>query len=133
MTSHTHKRPPRTIAEWVTFSIASLILAAIAGLVIYSWATKRQSPPVLQIDRSNEIRETNGQFYVPFEISNTGGETVESVQVVAELKINGQVAESGDQQFDFLSEDEKEEGAFVFRQDPRKGELTVQVASYKLP
>jgi uncharacterized protein (TIGR02588 family) len=126
-------RPPRTIAEWTTFGIASLILASIAGLVIYNWATEKDSPPVLSLNRTDEIRETEGQFYVPFEISNTGGETVESVQIVAELRVNGQVEESGDQQVDFLSEGEKEEGAFVFRKDPRKGELTVRVASYKLP
>jgi uncharacterized protein (TIGR02588 family) len=127
------KRPPRSPAEWVTFSIASLILAAIAGLVIYTWATKQERPPSFSIDQSPQIRESDGQFYVPFEISNTGGETVESVQIVAELKINGQIEESGDQQIDFLSEGEKETGAFIFRKDPRKGELTVRVSSYKLP
>jgi uncharacterized protein (TIGR02588 family) len=135
-------RPPRTLAEWTTFGVASLIVSALAGLVIYNWATKKDSPPVLQIDyprgetaspRTSEIRETEGQFYVPFEVSNTGGETVESVQIVAELRVNGQVKETGDQQIEFLSEGEKEEGAFVFLQDPRKGELTVRVASYKLP
>lgn len=137
MTSHRSsdkpQRPPRSFAEWTTFSIASLILSAIAGLVIYSWATKQDSPPVMKLDRSQEIREVDGQFYVPFELSNTGGETVESVQVVAELRVNGEVKESGDQQIDFLSASEKEEGAFVFRQDPRKGQLTLRVASYKLP
>ena len=127
------KRPPRNLAEWVTFSIASLILGTIAGLVIYSWATKQERPPAFAINQGKEVRESQGQFYIPFEISNTGGKTVESVQIVAELRVNGQVEESGDQQIDFLSEGEKEEGAFVFRQDPRKGELTVRVASYKLP
>lgn len=127
------ERPPRNLAEWVTFIIASLILGTIAGLVIYSWATKQERPPAFEINQSKDVRESQGQFYIPFEISNTGGETVESVQIVAELRVNGQVEESGDQQIDFLSEGEKEEGAFVFRQDPRKGELTVRVASYKLP
>lgn len=127
------KRPPRNLAEWVTFSIASLILGTIVGLVIYSWVTKQERPPAFAINQGKEVRESQGQFYIPFEISNTGGKTVESVQIVAELRVNGQLEESGDQQIDFLSEDETEEGAFVFRQDPRKGELTVRVASYKLP
>lgn len=127
------KRPPRNLAEWVTFGIASLILGTIVGLVIYSWVTKQERPPAFAINQGKEVRESQGQFYIPFEISNTGGKTVESVQIVAELRVNGQLEESGDQQIDFLSEGEKEEGAFVFRQDPRKGELTVRVASYKLP
>ncbi|MCY7275000.1 MAG: TIGR02588 family protein [Phormidesmis sp. CAN_BIN44] len=139
MTSSDHssdnaqKRPPRNLAEWVTFSIASLILGTIAGLVIYSWATKQDRPPAFTIEQSKEVRESQGQFYIPFRLSNTGGKTVESVQIVAELRVNDQIEESGDQQIDFLSEGETEEGAFVFRQDPRKGELTVRVASYKLP
>ena len=131
--SKAKKRPPRNLAEWVTFSIASLILGTIVGLVIYSWVTKQERPPAFAINQGKEVRESQGQFYIPFEISNTGGKTVESVQIVAELRVNGQLEESGDQQIDFLSEGEKEEGAFVFRQDPRKGELTVRVASYKLP
>ena len=137
MTEHSSnkakQRPPRNLAEWVAFSIASLILGTIAGLVIYSWATKQERPPAFAINQGKEVRESQGQFYIPFEISNTGGKTVESVQIVAELRVNGQVEESGDQQIDFLSEGETEEGAFAFRQDPRKGELTVRVASYKLP
>jgi uncharacterized protein (TIGR02588 family) len=53
--------------------------------------------------------------------------------VIAELRINGEVEESGEQQIDFLASGEMEEGAFVFSRDPRKGELVVRVASYKLP
>lgn len=127
------QKKSRSFAEWVTFGIASTILSAIAGLVIYVWVTDRHEPASIEIDRNAEIRQTNGKFYVPFEVTNTGGETVESVQVVAELKVNNQVVESGDQQIDFLSKHEKEEGAFVFQRDPRQGELIVRVASYKIP
>lgn len=133
MQTQQHRKPPRSLAEWVTLGIASAIVSAIAGLVIYSWATEQQSPPQLEIQQGKEIREANGQFYVPFEITNTGGETVEAVQVVAELRINDRIEASGDQQIDFLSQGEKEEGAFVFQQDPRRGKLTVRVASYKSP
>jgi uncharacterized protein (TIGR02588 family) len=129
----TQKRPPRSLAEWTTFSIASTILGAIAALIIYTWVSDQHEPPVLEVSQTSQIREANGQFYVPFELSNRGGETVESVQVVAELQVNGQVQESGDQQIDFLSSGEKAEGGFIFRSDPRKGELVVRVASYKVP
>lgn len=127
------QQPTRSPAEWTTFSIALLIVAAIVGLVIYKWLTQKNQPPIISISPSSEIREAPGQFYVPFEIENTGGETAESVQVIAELRIDGEVEESGEQQIDFLASGEKEEGAFVFSRDPRKGELVVRVASYKLP
>jgi uncharacterized protein (TIGR02588 family) len=128
------KRSQRTPAEWTTFSIASLILAGIVSLVVYVWFNQeRQSPPILSVNESQSIREVENHFYVPFAVTNTGGNTAESVQIVAELEINGEVVESGEQQIDFLSGGETQEGAFIFSQDPRSGDLTVRVASYKLP
>lgn len=132
-TSSSEQKPPRSPAEWITFSIALLILGSIIGLVIYKWITQKNQPPVLSVTQPSEIRQLPGQHYVPFSIENTGGETAESVQVIAELRINGEVEESGEQQIDFLASGEKSEGAFIFSRDPRQGELIVRVASYKLP
>jgi uncharacterized protein (TIGR02588 family) len=126
-------KPPRSPAEWTSFGIALLILATIVGLVIYQWLTQKNQPPLLSVSTSSEIRQVPGQFYVPFEVKNIGGETAESVQVIAELRIDGEVEESGEQQIDFLASGETEEGAFVFSRDPRQGELSMRVASYKLP
>lgn len=127
------QRPPRSAAEWISFSIALFILAIVIGLIVYQWATQKNQPPVLSVTSNPEIREVPGQFYVPFSVTNTGGETAESVQVMAELKIDGTVEETGEQQIDFLASGETEEGAFVFSRDPRGGQLSVRVASYKLP
>ena len=127
------QRPPRTAAEWVTFGIASLMLSAIAGLVVYSWATESDRPPTFTVTQPEPIRQENNQFYIPFEITNTGGETAETVQVIAELKRNGKVEETGDLQIDFLARQEKEKGAFVFTQNPKDGELILRVGSYKVP
>lgn len=127
------QRPPRTLAEWVTFGVASLVLSTLVGLVMYSWATERDRPPVLTLTRPEPIRQEDKQFYIPFEIINTGGETAESVQIIAELKQNGQVQEASDLQIDFLASNEKEKGAFVFTQNPQEGELILRVGSYKTP
>lgn len=53
-------------------------------------------------------------YYVPFEVVNTGGNTAESVQIMAELLIDGKITETGEQQIDFLSSGKSEEGAFIF-------------------
>lgn len=127
------QRPKRSSAEWISFSIALCILASIVGLVVYKWFTHESRPPVLSVTTEREIRETTGQFYVPFSVKNIGGETAESVQVVAELRVNGEVKEDGEQQIDFLAGGEQEEGAFIFSRNPREGELVIRVASYKLP
>lgn len=127
------QRQGRSPAEWITFGIASFILMVVAGLVIYEWVNKSDQPPILAVTPAGKILEAQGQFYVPFTVTNTGGETAESVQVVAELRFNGKIEESGEQQIDFLSSGETEEGAFVFSRHPRNGELTLRVASYKQP
>lgn len=131
-TEEVKQNSPRSAAEWTTFSIALLILTTLIGLVIYKWVTQKDQPPLLAVTPETEIRQAPGQFYVPFSITNTGGTTAESVQVIAELSINGEV-ESGEQQIDFLASGEKQEGAFVFSRDPRQGKLVIRVASYKLP
>jgi uncharacterized protein (TIGR02588 family) len=126
------QQPKRTLAEWVTFGIASLILAVIVSLVGYLWLNEKRQPPILGVSNKT-IREADGQFYVPFEVVNTGGETAESVQIMAQLQINGEVEETGDIQIDFLSSGEKEQGAFIFKRDPRQGQLIIRVTGYKLP
>ncbi|UIE36100.1 hypothetical protein [Leptodesmis sichuanensis] len=66
-------------------------------------------------------------------VVNTGSQTAESVQVVAELKKNNQIEESGDLQIDFLAQNATETGVFVFKENPRSGELTLRIGSYKVP
>lgn len=120
-------------AERVTFAIALLIVLTLVGLVLWAWATESKAPPLIAIQQSQEIRQEQQQFYVPFEITNSGGGTAESVQVIGELLENGQVVEDGEQQIDFLSSGETEEGAFIFNRDPRRSTLRIRVSSYKLP
>lgn len=123
----------RSPAEWVTFSVSLSILAALIGLVCYDWFTRRDEPPVLTVIQKGEIYNTQGQYYVPFEVKNTGGNTADSVQVIAELRINGEIEESGEQQIDFLSGGEAEKGAFIFTRNPQEGELVLRAGSYTSP
>jgi uncharacterized protein (TIGR02588 family) len=119
--------------EWITFTIASLVVAVLVGLILFIWVTESDEPPVLSVLQESEVRVAGGEFYVPFTLKNTGGTTAESVQVIGELRQGDELLESGEQQIDFLSSGEQEKGAFVFSHDPRRGQLTIRVASYKLP
>jgi uncharacterized protein (TIGR02588 family) len=132
-TTPSEKDSGRSLAEWITFGIASAILATVIGLIIYVWLEKKEQPPILSISREEAIQKLNGQFYVPFILENKGGETAESVNVVATLKLKDKTEESGEQEIDFLSSGEKQEGAFLFSQNPQKGKLTIRVVSYKVP
>lgn len=123
----------RSFAEWLTFSIASLIVAGIVGLVLYSWLTVANQPPVLAIAQSGQIRQAEGNFYVPFTLTNKGGETADAVRVTAELRIDGRVDQRGEQEINFLAGGETEEGVFLFSRNPQNGELILRVVSYQKP
>ena len=125
--------PGRTLAEWVAFGVSCLILAALIGSILLSWASNRNNPPALSVE-AGPVRIAEEQYYVPFIVANTGGEGVEAIQVVAKLQ-NGEEtdrAEMGEQTIDSLSGGDAEQGSFVFSQDPREGDLTLRVASYRV-
>lgn len=123
----------RSFAEWTTFGIAALLVLIVAGLVVYDWISTPATPPVVQLMQSGAVRAEGGQFYVPFTVTNSGGSTAEAVQLIAELELDGEIVEDGEQQIDFLAGDETREGAFVFSQDPQQGQLSLRVASYQQP
>lgn len=127
------KQTKRSLAEWCTFGIASAILATVVGLVLYAWLGKQDQPPILSVTREKDIRQVNRQFYVPFTLINKGGETAESVRITAELEVNNKVEEAGEQEIDFLSSGETQEGAFIFSKNPSTGKLSMRVSSYNLP
>ena len=81
----------RSLAEWVSFGVATALLLAFAGLIRFYWFTAPQGPPVLTISPAGEIREVGGQFYVPFTVGNGGSRTAAAVQVSAALRSDGQV------------------------------------------
>lgn len=123
----------RSMAEWVTFGISCCILAALIGSILYAWASNRNHPPALSVE-AGPIRVAEEQYYVPFVVANTGGESVEAIQVVAKLQVgeDAEDAEMGEQSIDSLSGGDAEQGSFVFSQDPRTGDLTLRVASYRV-
>ena len=122
----------RSVAEKVSFLLSSILLLVVLVGTVYLWVRDRnREPPMLEV--TSRLEQRQGKFYVPFTVVNEGGKTVTTVQVVAELRIDGELVEWADQSIDFLSREEEAEGAFIFIEDPRVGELTVRVASYAMP
>jgi uncharacterized protein (TIGR02588 family) len=122
----------RSPAEKVSFIISLLIVVVVIALVCLAWITGDTNPPIVSV-RTAEVKQVKEQYYVPFTVTNFGGETAESVEVVAELLIDGEVTQTGNQQIDFLSRKEERSGEFIFDRDPQQGNLKIRVASYRLP
>ncbi|MBE9060897.1 TIGR02588 family protein [cf. Phormidesmis sp. LEGE 11477] len=128
-----HKPESRSVAEQVSFFLALAILLIIVSCVGYLWVSDRtQSPSILEIS-THSAEQRRASYYVPFTVTNLGGTTATTVQVIAELRVDNEIVEWGEQTIDFLSRDEEAEGAFVFVRNPTDGELIVRVASYSEP
>lgn len=123
----------RSLAEWITLAVTTTILLVLVGLVIFDWQISQNRAPAFQVDLVEPMRVNDGRYYVPFIVKNTGGQIARTVQVTAELHIDGEDDEAGEQQIDFLSGNERKQGSFVFSHDPQQGQLVVRVASYGLP
>lgn len=128
-----NRRRSRSLAEWITLTLCAVTLAAIVVLVLYDWQLSKNVPPAFRIEMTEAVRLTEGRYYVPFTLKNTGGRIARTVQVIAELHLADGTEESGEQQFDFLSGHERKKGSFVFEHDPQSGDLVVRVASFGLP
>ncbi len=119
-------------AERASFIISLFIVSILFFLVCFAWVTGDNNPPILSVETGSDIRHIKQQYYVPFTITNSGGETVESAEIVAKLLFNSD-EETGRQQVNFLSRQEERSGEFIFNHNPKEGKLVVRVASYKLP
>ncbi|MEM9162339.1 MAG: TIGR02588 family protein [Cyanobacteria bacterium P01_F01_bin.4] len=122
----------RSLAEWITLTISTAILIGLVGLVLYDWQINQNRPPLFQIEFAS-AQAIENHYYVPFVIKNTGGQVARTVQVSAELRLDDAPDETGAQDIDFLSANERKRGSFVFDHDPNQGQLTVRVASFRLP
>ncbi len=123
----------RSPAEWVTLALSTLVLTSIVVLVFYDWQLSKNIPPAFHVEIADTARLTEGRYYVPFTLKNTGGRIARTVQVIAELHSPDGNDETGEQEFDFLSGNERKKGEFVFEHNPQSGDLIVRVASFGLP
>ncbi|WP_353260145.1 TIGR02588 family protein [Prochlorothrix hollandica] len=125
--------PARSPLRWFTFILATGILITLVGLIIYAGLVTQNQPPILKAELTEPFRVVDGAFYVPFTVTNVGGESAEAIQIMAELRIEGDEPETGEQQVDSLSSSETIKGSFVFSHDPQDGDLSLRVASYRSP
>lgn len=119
--------------ERVTFAVAVVILLGLAGGIGYLWIQPRE-PAIVTVEQVGPLRSSGTQRYVTGEVRNSGDETAEAVQVVAEVTVDGEVVAEGEQLVDFLSGGETEEVVFVFDDGGSPNvEPELRVASYTVP
>ena len=120
----------RTLAEWVTLLISLAILLTAFAAVTYLYVAGDGDPILIsaKVDLDN-IRESDGTFYVPVIAYNDGDSSASDVQIEAELTI-GEEVETSSFAILTLSGNDSETAIIAFSRDPREGEFTVRVTSY---
>ena len=123
----------RSAAEWTTLIISSLIVMALAGLVIFQAVSGGTEPPNIEVEpQLTEVRSEGDSYYLPLSITNSGDLTGEEVEVEATLT-SGEEEETSAVTIAFLAGGETESATAVFSSDPREGELEVRVVGYNEP
>ena len=121
----------RSTPAWSVFGVSAAVLSAVVVvLVVFAFQTRDPAAPVARTP--GQVRQIDGQFFVPVDIVNRGDSGAAEVQVLAELTVAG-VTTSADQVIDFLGRDETQQLTFVFTDDPAAGELTIGVAGFAEP
>lgn len=58
MSNHNPTQPtPRSVAEWISFTIALCLLGTLIGLVVYSWVSIQDKPPIVKVKLQSDIRQ----------------------------------------------------------------------------
>ncbi len=131
---HQQEDKSRTIAEWTSLIISAVILLLTIGPVTYQYFSRGVEPVAIEVKpRLEEVRERDGLYYLPIEVTNQGDQTAESVQVELSLQSGQRHSETSELQIQFLAGGAIQEGTVIFRQDPSKGRLEVDVISYLKP
>lgn len=123
-------RKDLAVAEWTTLAI----LVALVGTITWLWFRGPDHPPIITVEpQFDELRHEESGYYLPVIIRNDGDATVEDAVIVGELDTGEAPPETVELTIPFLSADEEVDGTFIFQSDPRQGDLTAGVASYKTP
>ncbi len=122
----------RVTPERATFVASAAILLALAVAIVALWVQQRD-PATLSVEQVGEVRVAGNQSYLTAEVRNTGDETAEAVEVIAELVVDGDLLAEGTQSIDFLSGGDIETIVFIFDQSSPDAAAALRVASYQVP
>ena len=134
MSDSGNENEERTSAEKITLVISVAVLVAILCVAIWASARTGTDPAsITVVPHPEQVRESDGHYYLPITITNTGGLTAQDVTVTGELNTGEPQPETAEVTINFLAGDESERAELVFTTPPDEGELTVGVTSYLEP
>ena len=124
--------PPPTILSWSIRGFSVLLIVALLGYFIYSWAKPTVMPQIEFTPLVEKIEQRGTGWAVPVKIVNKGTMSVHALSVRGTLTA---VAEQPAETLDILllGPNEQVQGTLWYDQDPRGKGLEMSVCSYLLP
>jgi uncharacterized protein (TIGR02588 family) len=124
----------RSTAERITTAISVLLIAALAGAILYEgYATGQSEPARLEVTvLEAEIEQRGDDFYIPIEILNDGDQTVEEVTVSIELRDGEEVVDDAETVIATLGEAETITAMLVVADDPTGLTIEAGVVTYQI-
>ena len=115
--------------------VSIVILTAFIGAALYEqFVNTEPAGAILRVELQLDQTERRGdRFYVPFEVTNTGGDPASDVAVRFEVRQGEEVIEESDMVVPFLPSDGVEAGEAVLMSDPAQFEVTAEVGNFLAP
>ena len=123
----------RSIAEWITLTISTVIVLSLVGLIVYEYVGRSNQPPEIIVDfQRGQVRKENDSYSIPVVITNRGEQTATNVRILVSLGTGNQ-ADQSEIQIDFLAGGAHEQRRVVVRQDPAQMDFRVVSISFAVP
>lgn len=124
----------RPAAEWITLGLSIAVVALVVGLASWLYLRSDDEPPIIVVETMlDDVRQADGDWYLPIEIRNEGDRTVANAIVQGELDTGDGDPQVAEITITYLAEGERTGATFVFADSPSSGTLTIRVTSYTDP
>lgn len=118
--------------ERVVAALGLLLVLATLGFLLYEGIWGGQAPPDVNVEPQG-IFESGESYLVEFKARNDGDQTAANVRITGVLVRDGQVLEQAEVTMDYVPAGSMQAGGLYFRNDPRRGELTLGASGYQVP
>lgn len=124
------RRAPGAL-EWTASGLALLLIATALGYLVWD-ALQPTRPIVLQVT-PGQLERRMARFYQQVEVRNLGSASTGTVQLRGTLRRDGEIVEEVAGQLDTVPADSARSTTLVFREDPGRATLNLDVESYGEP
>jgi uncharacterized protein (TIGR02588 family) len=125
-------RPAIPLLEWIVAGVGVLLVGGAIAFLVYHSVTRGQTPPDIRAVAERVLDLEHG-YVVQFRARNEGGSAASEVTIEGEFVAHEGTTERAQAVLDYLPPRSDREGALLFTEDPRQGELRLRATGYAKP